>query len=69
MDYKEIGGKIILALYQQGLTQKELAEKTGINPATINKACNGQKVGNNTLNAMAQELGITLIIQFPQKKD
>ena len=57
--------KIIRARREAGLTQKELAERTGIQQSNISRIENGN--GNpslSTLNKLAQGLGKKLVISF-----
>lgn len=57
--------KMIRARREAGLTQKELAERTGIQQSNISRIENGN--GNpslSTLNKLAQGLGKKLVISF-----
>ena len=53
----------------QHLTQKELAERTGINQADISKLENGTRNPTiNLLKRLAEGMGMTLKIEFVPKK-
>ena len=61
----ELVRAMIRARHEAGLTQKELAEKTGLQQANISRIENGN--GNPsiaTLNRIAQGMGKKLIISF-----
>ena len=60
---------IIDARASQNLTQKELAERTGINQADISKLENGTRNPSiNLLKRLADGLGMTLKIEFVPKE-
>lgn len=53
----------------QNLTQKELAERTGINQADISKLENGTRNPSvNLLKRLAEGMGMTLRIEFVPKQ-
>ena len=59
---------IVEARTSQHLTQKELAERTGINQADISKLENGTRNPSiNLLKRLADGMGMTLKIEFVQK--
>ena len=54
----------------QNLTQKQLAERTGINQAAISKLENGTRnPSNNLLKRLADGMGMVLKIEFVPKKN
>lgn len=60
---------IVDARASQNLTQKELAERTGINQADISKIENGTRNPSlNLLKRLADGMGMTLKIEFIPKK-
>ena len=60
---------IVEARISQNLTQKELAERTGINQADISKLENGTRNPSvNLLKRLAEGMGMTLKIEFVPKK-
>ncbi len=60
---------IVVARTSQNLTQKELAERTGINQADISKLENGTRNPSvNLLKRLAEGMGMTLKIEFVPKK-
>ena len=60
---------MIKARKSQNLTQKELAERTGINQADISKLENGTRNPSvNLLKRLAEGMGMTLKIEFVPKK-
>ncbi len=57
------------ARISQNLTQKELAERTGINQADISKIENGTRNPSlNLLKRLAEGMGMTLRIEFVPKQ-
>lgn len=59
---------IVEARISQHLTQKELAERTGINQADISKLENGTRNPSiNLLKRLADGMGMTLKIEFVPK--
>ncbi len=60
---------IVEARTSKNLTQKELAERTGINQADISKLENGTRNPSvNLLKRLAEGMGMTLKIEFVPKK-
>lgn len=60
---------IVDARASQNLTQKELAERTGINQADISKIENGTRNPSlNLLKRLADGMGMTLKIEFIPKQ-
>ena len=60
---------IVDARTSQNLTQKELAERTGINQADISKLENGtRKPSVNLLKRLAEGMGMALRIEFVPKQ-
>ena len=60
---------IVDARTSQNLTQKELAERTGINQADISKLENGTRNPSvNLLKRLADGMGMTLKIEFVPKQ-
>lgn len=60
---------IVDARASQNLTQKELAERTGINQADISKLENGTRNPSvNLLKRLADGMGMTLRIEFVPKQ-
>ena len=60
---------IVDARVSQNLTQKELAERTGINQADISKIENGTRNPSlNLLKRLADGMGMALKIEFIPKK-
>jgi transcriptional regulator with XRE-family HTH domain len=60
---------IIDARTSQNMTQKELAERTGINQADISKLENGTRNPSvNLLKRLAEGMGMTLKIEFVPKQ-
>ena len=60
---------IVDARASQNLTQKELAERTGINQANISKIENGTRNPSlNLLKRLADGMGMALKIEFIPKK-
>ena len=60
---------IVDARTSQNLTQKELAERTGINQADISKLENGTRNPSvNLLKRLAEGMGMTLKIEFVPKQ-
>ena len=60
---------IVDARVSQNLTQKELAERTGINQADISKIENGTRNPSlNLLKRLADGMGMVLKIEFIPKK-
>ena len=60
---------IVDARTSQNLTQKELAERTGINQADISKLENGTRNPSvNLLKRLAEGLGMALKIEFVPKQ-
>ncbi len=60
---------IVDARTSQGLTQKELAERTGINQADISKLENGTRNPSvNLLKRLAEGMGMALRIEFVPKQ-
>ena len=65
---REIIRAIVDARISQNLTQKELAERTGINQADISKLENGNRNPSlNLLKRLADGMGMTLKIEFVPK--
>jgi len=61
---------IVDARISQNLTQKELAERTGINQADISKLENGTRNPSiNLLKRLAEGMGMRLKIEFIPKKE
>ena len=61
---------IVDARTSQNITQKELAEKTGINQADISKLENGSRNPSiNLLKRLAEGMGMVLKIEFVPKKN
>ena len=61
---------IVDARTSQNITQKELAEKTGINQADISKLENGTTNPSiNLLKRLAEGMGMVLKIEFVPKKN
>ena len=59
---------IVYARTSQNMTQKELAERTGINQADISKLENGTRNPSvNLLKRLAEGLGMALKIEFVPK--
>ncbi len=59
---------IVDARTSQNITQKELAERTGINQADISKLENGTRNPSvNLLKRLAEGMGMTLKIEFVPK--
>ena len=60
---------IVVARTSQNLTQKELAERTGINQADISKLENGTRNPSvNLLKRLADGMGMALKIEFVPKQ-
>ena len=60
---------IVYARTSQNMTQKELAERTGINQADISKLENGTRNPSvNLLKRLAEGLGMDLKIEFVPKQ-
>lgn len=60
---------IVDARTSQNMTQKELAERTGINQADISKLENGTRNHSvNLLKRLAEGMGMTLKIEFIPKQ-
>jgi transcriptional regulator with XRE-family HTH domain len=60
---------IVDARTSQNMTQKELAERTGINQADISKLENGTRNPSvNLLKRLAEGMGMTLKIEFVPKQ-
>ena len=60
---------IVEARISQNITQKELAERTGINQADISKLENGTRNPSvNLLKRLADGMGMALKIEFVPKK-
>lgn len=60
---------IVEARTSQNMTQKELAERTGINQADISKLENGTRNPSvNLLKRLAEGMGMTLKIEFVPKQ-
>ena len=60
---------IIEARTSQNLTQKQLAERTGINQADISKLENGTRNPSlNLINRLADGMGMSLKIEFIPKQ-
>lgn len=60
---------IVDARISQNMTQKELAERTGINQADISKLENGTRNPSvNLLKRLAEGMGMTLKIEFVPKQ-
>ena len=65
----EVIRAIIDARTSQNLTQKELAERTGINQADISKLENGTRNPSiNLLKRLAEGMGMALKIEFVPKQ-
>ncbi len=61
---------IVDARTSQNMTQKELAERTGINQADISKMENGTRNPSvNLLKRLAEGMGMVLKIEFVPKKN
>jgi predicted transcriptional regulator len=61
---------IVEARTSQNLTQKELAERTGINQADISKLENGTRNPSvNLLKRLAEGMGMALKIEFVPKQN
>lgn len=61
---------IVDARTSQNITQKELAERTGINQADISKLENGTRNPSiNLLKRLAEGMGMVLKIEFLPKKN
>jgi predicted transcriptional regulator len=61
---------IVDARTSQNITQKELAERTGINQADISKLENGTRNPSvNLLKRLAEGMGMTLKIEFVPKQN
>ena len=61
---------IVDARTSQNITQKELAERTGINQADISKLENGTRNPSiNLLKRLAEGMGMALKIEFVPKKN
>ena len=52
--------KLRTKLFNLGLTQKEIAERAGVNKNTINAVFRGRSCKESTANAIAEALGVTL---------
>ena len=59
---------IIEARTSQNITQKELAERTGINQADISKLENGTRNPSDLLKRLADGMGMVLKIEFVPKQ-
>ena len=69
MDAKTTGRFIAELRKQKGYTQKELAERTGINQADISKLENGTRNPSvNLLKRLADGMGMALKIEFVPKQ-
>ena len=69
MDRTKTGALIAAARKEQNMTQKELAERTGINQADISKLENGTRNPTiNLLKRLAEGMDMTLKIEFVPKK-
>jgi len=56
---------LVAARLEEGMTQKELSEKSGIRQSNISRIENGTSIPNvTTLQALAKGLGRTLNIDF-----
>jgi predicted transcriptional regulator len=65
----EVIRAMVEARTSQNMTQKELAERTGINQADISKLENGTRNPSvNLLKRLADGMGMTLKIEFVPKK-
>ena len=65
----EVIRAIVDARTSQNMTQKELAERTGINQADISKLENGTRNPSvNLLKRLAEGMGMTLKIEFIPKQ-
>ena len=61
---------IVDARTSQNITQKELAERTGINQADISKLENGTRnLSVNLLKRLAEGMGMALKIEFVPKRN
>ena len=70
MDAKTTGRFIAELRKQKGYTQKELAERTGINQADISKLENGTRNHSvNLLKRLAYGMGMSLKIEFVPKRN
>ncbi len=66
----EVIRAIVEARTSQNMTQKELAERTGINQADISKLENGTRNPSvNLLKRLAEGMGMALKIEFVPKKN
>ena len=66
----EVIRAIVEARTSQNITQKELAERTGINQADISKLENGTRNPSiNLLKRLAEGMGMALKIEFVPKKN
>ena len=65
---ESLSSAIVDARISQNLTQRELAERTGINQADISKLENGTRNPSvNLLKRLADGMGMTLKIEFVPK--
>ena len=68
-EYEAIQPAIVDARTSQNMTQKELAERTGINQADISKLENGTRNPSvNLLKRLADGMGMALKIEFVPKQ-
>ena len=66
----EVIRAIVESRTSQNITQKELAERTGINQADISKLENGTRNPSiNLLKRLAEGMGMALKIEFVPKKN
>ena len=69
MDQIKTGRFIALMRNEKGLTQKELADRTGINQADISKLENGTRNPSvNLLKRLAEGMDMVLKIEFVPKQ-
>lgn len=52
--------KIRTELYKQGMTQKDLVERSGYSRSAISGVCNGRSCQIHTAKAIAKALGVTV---------
>ena len=70
MDKVEFGLFICKLRKEKNMTQKELAERTGINQADISKLENGTRNPSvNLLKRLADGMGMALKIEFVPKRN
>lgn len=69
-DLMDIGARLVFLLKEKHITQKSLAERSGLTPSYINQICNGKKVPTlDALGSLCDALSISISDFFSDKSE